>query len=612
MSSASVKEAVTRSYEYVFTTLPVNHIQDEFLVTIKRFIFSFADTAVALVNVAVYLILFLAKLLILVFPHAVKFGKVVVDFHQTKLSRSDIILETVSISILLIIFIFRVRIQRAWKNFIHYVSVKSKVAAKAAPHVLFFTTAIIFAVLGRNFLLPLTHSKAMPIFTLIIPLITTIRTLYSIKNLNEIQCRDAINKTNLLWVIISIYHAVVTLTSLIPFSSNILKLLPYVKEMIIVIIMWVQLSPVFSKIVFESVISHIMIKLYSMIPVSYGFNEQNNNNKTNTFFSMLKMLYIVNDTQLKFLQILLQDSVATILAIIFLFTPYPISNIGMVLISLLLPAFRTSAVVASADITNITSKELAKLARQTVDTSHNTNTTTSTSSTNMSISNIHQNQENNTNNKEFEEEYEVTELSLSVDSALNTHWLRYWICISILWCIRIYIMNIWCSIMIIITLYLQHSYFKGSFKFTSFIIGAAKAINERNKRIELEKLLQSQSILSPEQCNGTSSSKHNRIAPKTSSFSFAGLFSNTPKRKNTTIDTTINNDHYNSNTSSSSNDLLERTPEFSRLEQNIQTETKAAAGRSSVSFSCEPSYDHAHNNSSSSSSNNKGDDNVSI
>lgn len=516
--------AFKSSYNYVFSTVPVNLIQDEVYATLKRLILSFCDTALSLVYVLAYLSLVLAKLAILVFPHAVNLGKLVVEFHRTKLSKSDILIEVTSIVVLLASFIFRVRIQRAWKSFLHSVSAKSKVAAKAAPHVLFFTFAILFAVLGRNFLLPLTSSAVMPIFTLILPSLASIRVLTRMKTMDEDTKKKEIATKLLLWVIVSIYHAIVTLASLIPFSNKLLWYLPYAKEMVIVVMVWVQVSQVFSQIVFDSVISKILVKLCAMVPG--GFSVEQTDNKASTFFLVLKMMYLVNDAQLTFLQALFQDSVATILAVFFMFTPSIFATVGMVTIALLLPAFRTAAAVASSSTyTSETSQELAKLARPV-----NTGAmgASGTSTTTGGVVGFLSGSATPSKNK-----------SSAVESSLNTHWLRYWVCLSVLWCVRIYGIAVWPSVMIIATLWLQHSYFQGSSQLPVFLIGTSKALVERNNRIQATREAgDSQSDLAALENDTTVGAESSFLSPtgaagtaskEKKAFSLAGAFNSAAK-----------------------------------------------------------------------------------
>lgn len=498
--SAAIKFALAKAYEYVFSTVPVNAIQDEFYATGMRFLYSLGDTVVALLYLLVYTSLVLAKLVILVFPHAVRLGKVVVDFHMTKLSRSDLIIEATSISVLLTCFIFRKRIQRAWRNFIDGVSAKSKVAAKAAPHVLFFSTAIVFAIVGKNLLLPLTHSAVMPVFTLVLPLAETIYLLFQVKSMDEKSAQAAICAKNLLWVIVGIYHALVTFASLIPFSRSVLQYLPYAREMVIVVMVWVQLSPVFTRIVFESVISKIMVQLCALVPA--GYNLDQTQQKTSTFVSVLKMMYLINDSQLSFLQALFQDSVATILAAVFVFTPNPFATVGAVIIAILLPAFRTSAVVASAAPASGATGELAKLARPPNGTGNSTSVT--------------------------ETAKKREKMQIGVDHVLSTHWLRYWVCFSVLWCVRIYVMNPWASVVIVSCLWLQHSYFQGSSQLTAFMVDAATAIAERNRRIEMERGWRSPV---PSALGADAAGLTTPVAATPSRFSsLAGFFTRTPMK----------------------------------------------------------------------------------
>ncbi len=333
----------------------------------------------------------------------------------------------------------------------------------------------------------------------------------------------------LLWVILSIYHGIVTLASLVPFSQRLLRFLPYVKELVIVVLIWVQLSSVFSRIVFESVISKILVKLCAMVPG--GFSVEQTKEKTSTFFSVLKMMYLVNDTQLAFLQALFQDSVATLIAMVFFFTPTYIATVGVVTIALLLPAFRTAAAVATSSAsTSQSAHQLARLARP-----------TPAKPTKSFLSLV------GGGSGATEEKEKPLE---SVDNVFSTHWLRYWVCVSVLWLVRIYGFNPWPSVMIVTTLWLQHSYFQGSSKLTSYLSDTSKAIIERNRRIQEEKALEEaknaaagDGVLSLQSPEAKSTSTYSRLS---------GLFSPfTPKRP--------------SGNSLSESDAKESTQEVDRL-----------------------------------------------
>ncbi|KAJ1427014.1 hypothetical protein B484DRAFT_450441 [Ochromonadaceae sp. CCMP2298] len=434
---------------YVSSTQPIGLINKYFYKAFRRLILALAEFVMSVMSMVLYLALFCAKISILIFPHAVKYSKAVYVFHSTQLGVSDLIVEFLFITILVLGIVFRKKIRRVWRTFINQVSTKSKKAAAAAPHVLFFGAAFAFTLLGRRFLMPLTSTAVTPLFTLALPLLTTAYLLRdpsgvvegdsgklglsssgkfgSSDLLDDSSATNPMDDKMLLWVIIAIYHGLVTALSEVPFSEELLVSLPYIKEMVMVVVVWAQLSPVFSRIVFDALIYHLLVKLCEIVPVSLGGELQ-----SSYLFSALKVMNLVSDAQLLFLQALFQDSIATLLALFFIFMgsiPY-VATLGMVIITLLLPAFRTAAAVgyaSSASSTQGTNHRLALIAG-------------GSAALKRKNSNL------------GEEE----------PMAFQLHWLNYWVCFSALWLVRIYFISIWPSLVILLALYLQHSYFRGA------------------------------------------------------------------------------------------------------------------------------------------------------
>ena len=344
------------------------------------------------------------------------------------------------LTIIFIYLLFRKRIMKSWEMLINELSAQSKIAAIAAPHILYFTVSIIVILFGNKFILPFTSSKMMPVFTLIIPLVRTIR--MNTIDLNELtinQMKDMM----LIWIIIAIYHSIVTALSFIPFSQRILLILPLVKELIISILLWVQLSPSFSKILFDSIIYKILFSVSNMIPAGYRISNTNPNTaSTNAVLAMFKMMNILNDSQITFLHALFQDSVATIVAIVFIFTPTFIANYGMITIALLLPAIRTASCYAPS-----TEKDSSN---------HNNYYITTTAAA---------------TGKDF----------------IPLQWLHYWMCVSILWILRIYAFKFWPSCLILVSLWLQHSYFLGATFAFNYTYQTILICIHRNEKIQQEK-----------------------------------------------------------------------------------------------------------------------------
>jgi hypothetical protein len=166
----------THSSDYLTNTEVISEVIKSALVNHSL---QLGNAAVVIVRSLVILILYssviLCKLLYVIFPYIVTMTKMVVEFHRTQLSWTEILLEVATISALIFWLTFRKRIKTAWKNIEKQIAAKSKVAAKAAPHVLFFTAATCFAVLGQNFLVHLASPEMLPLFTLVFPLLMTLR-----------------------------------------------------------------------------------------------------------------------------------------------------------------------------------------------------------------------------------------------------------------------------------------------------------------------------------------------------------------------------------------------------------------------------------------------------
>jgi hypothetical protein len=192
---------MSQYYDYIFSTLPVDYINIRFYEAFQIFLISLLQTSLSLLHIIFYISLYIIKILILVFPHAVSLCKVIYNFHRTQLTLRDIIIEIIMLTIIFVYLLFRKRIMKSWEMLINELSAKSKIAAIAAPHILYFTVSIIIILFGNKFILPFTSSKMMPVFTLIIPLVRTIR--MNTIDLNELtinQMKDMM----LIWIIIAI------------------------------------------------------------------------------------------------------------------------------------------------------------------------------------------------------------------------------------------------------------------------------------------------------------------------------------------------------------------------------------------------------------------------
>lgn len=98
------------SREYIFSTLPINDIQPSLQSALLRLAHSLMEILIASAFVVFYFGLLAAKLLTLGFPHMVSFGKLVVEFHRTQLTTSDMLIEAASLSVIVLSFVFKKQI----------------------------------------------------------------------------------------------------------------------------------------------------------------------------------------------------------------------------------------------------------------------------------------------------------------------------------------------------------------------------------------------------------------------------------------------------------------------------------------------------------------------
>ena len=419
---------LVRAYEYVFSTASL-YQEDIFIglydssVILGSSLFSSVSAAFTIV---VYILLLALKMAIMIFPHFLSTAQAVIEFHRTKLTNSDLLVEFVVIALCLLFILLKKRIINQWQIFMRAVERKSKAAAAAAPHVAFFTFAIIFSIAGRKFLVHLTSPKVLPIITLLIPIYTTINGLLRVgadksNAMPSIVRKQKVLKEKLtLWTVLAAYHTFATGLALISFSSRITSLIPILRIVIMVILMWAQLSHRFADIVFDASVPFLKY-LAKKIPSSNFGTSQGN-----SFISVLKMMRLINVKHEHFLKSLQQDMIILLIAAAFCFFPWTVSYIGVIIVTLLFPAFKTSN-----NILEVRGK----------------------------------------NNSEIDKIF----------------WLEYWICWGLLWCLRCYGYHLWPSVLLLTAVWLQHSYFRGATWLRNGLEGNLNAVMIRHDEMQKEK-----------------------------------------------------------------------------------------------------------------------------
>jgi hypothetical protein len=383
----------------------------------------------AMVALGYLIILVSLKVGTLACPHIAVLGRRVIDFHRTQLTYRELLVEFTCLFLLGMYLLFRRRIAAAWGRFERDLSTKSRMAAKFVPHVLFFTVSGVAAIAGQKFLAPLSSDMMLPVFLLALPVLTTALSLRGCRN--EVVVYSRLMR---LWIIIATYLSISSLLSLIPFSSVIHRRLIFVREFVVVVTMWLQLSAGSVNIVYES-IQPIFHSLMSRLPTV-----DMDPNKSNFFLRMLVTMRMISPKQELFLRTLFQDGIALVIAASFLFTPFPM--VAVVAVGLLLPAYNTSACI-----------------------DHDKGRSTVAAS-------------------KGKESKETSKTNYSTERAVK--WLQYWVCLGLVWLIKVYIFpGLWSSIQLVICLWLQHSYFRGAAKVFAFAGDSVEAVSTRRSRVPL-------------------------------------------------------------------------------------------------------------------------------
>ncbi len=416
-----------------------------------------------------FVLLFLCKLCTLAFPPIVTATQLCIEFHRTQLTPLEIGIELIVILASAGLILFRKKIQLFWKRLENVVAQKSKRAAQAAPHILFFGSAVVFAVVGQKFLVHLASPRLQPIFTLVIPILSTAYVRFIIPaNKRPFYYHRKLS----LWVVFASFHALSSFLSLIPFSKFLLSRILFVQETVVVIAVWIQLSSFFTDKVIE-LTSPFLIRMAAKVasvemldPVKQGL-----------LFDFLIRLNYLTRQQVIFVRSLFQDGIMLLLAGMFVFTPFP--SIGVVLVCLLIPAFQSLKALQGpkhADkqpkLKTIAQGTLkSNTIRSAVKSWITTRVRKSPFSTKGTDDNDHMDGEDITN--------EVDDIDHPI-KLQRARWIEYWICMGVLWLLRVYMgISLWSSVMVLVGIWLQNSYLGGSSKLLSAWASTGKLLRDR-------------------------------------------------------------------------------------------------------------------------------------
>jgi hypothetical protein len=221
------------------------------------------------------------------------------------------------------------------------------------------------------------------------------------------------------WIIASVYFVTSDLFLYVPFAKYVSGFFSPLNVFVLIVAVWIQCSAVCVNIVYDAT-SPLVLYYANKIPATEALG-----NYGSSFVGMLQMMRVIDSKKASFISRLLEDSMSVLIAVAFVMTPTWIANIGSLCIGFILPAFRSSKLVDPPQDSK--DKQVA----------------------------LH-----------FREQ--------------QVHWLEYWSCYFFLIAIRIMGFQILPNIMLIISLWLQHSYFAGASQVFLFLERNRKALVERH------------------------------------------------------------------------------------------------------------------------------------
>ena len=272
-----------------------------------------------------------------------------------------------------------------------------------------------------------------------------------------------------LWIVLTCYHSLATLLSLIPFSYYVVNMLPFLREIVVVVICWSQILPYCNDLVYESA-NPILLNIKSKM-IGLGLENGHNYNQHNDIFSRfltgIRYMNLIGERQEDFIRALMQDSIAFLLTLLFSFSPSPLANFGIIVISMLLPLFKSAGTLTGRFSGSLDSK----LCNPNGSQRKEKKTIKSPLATYISP------------------KTDLTSLRPAEKALLleRKRWLEYWICYYFLFLLKLYGYNMWPSIFMWICLWLQHNYFLGASVLLKGIYDTIAISIVRNSKYQAEK-----------------------------------------------------------------------------------------------------------------------------
>ena len=150
-------------------------IFSSFLDELRTMAWSIVDFTVSMFMVLVYAIVVLIKVILYNLPLIARVSQRVVDFHRTQLTATDLAVEAFLLVTIGLFMAYRTALTDTWVRVQTILESRGlKVLSRTAGSFLYFGSSLWFSIYGRNFLNPLAAPMVLPLFTLLMPAVSSI------------------------------------------------------------------------------------------------------------------------------------------------------------------------------------------------------------------------------------------------------------------------------------------------------------------------------------------------------------------------------------------------------------------------------------------------------
>jgi hypothetical protein len=255
-------------------------------------------------------------------------------------------------------------------------------------------------------------------------------------------------------------------------STWVLQRLPYILEFVLITMVWLQLSHSFCRFVY----AHFSLRLLHEVVHKVPLADLSQAAQLEYVISGLRYSGLVSELACTVLRGLLQDSLTFALILGFLFTPRFVASYGVILVAIVLPAYKSSLALAACTDevlagSSPTKKDKAAVLALTGGGSvkdvspggeaADRQEAGSSSSSNLAALLFSPFKSPSPASRKLAESKQRSEEARTKLRAMSM-WLDYWVCFGLLWLLKLTVLRrVWPSMLLLAAGYLQHAYFMG-------------------------------------------------------------------------------------------------------------------------------------------------------